>query len=182
MPGSVRQSACYPAQRCWPLPVSSHCRLWIAWRGRIVAASDEAAAHSLNYPDKSLERARTSRSSLCRGAWVARALRQCVCNTAAAKISRQGPVVRSNRWDHQRDGRNASVLAVSSAKRGGGRVQDAAMLKLLAKSLLRQRPSGLAQSDVGRRESRRAQGVPPDLSWPASDDLPLIVTKADEEA
>ena len=56
------------------------------------------------------------------------------------------------------------------------------MLKLqFAKSLLRQRPSALAQSDVGRRESRRAQGVPPDLPWPASDDLPLIVTKADEE-
>ena len=52
-----------------------------------------------------------------------------------------------------REGRNASVFAVSSAKRGGGRVQDAAMLKLqFAKSLLRQRPSGLAQSDVGRRE------------------------------
>ena len=57
------------------------------------------------------------------------------------------------------------------------------MLKLqFAKSLLRQRPSALAQSDVGRRELRRAQGVPPDLPWPASDDLPLIVTKADEEA
>jgi hypothetical protein len=51
-----------------------------------------------------------------------------------------------------------------------------------AKSLLRQRPSASAQSDVGRRESRRAQGDPPDLSWPASDDLPLIVTKADEGA
>jgi hypothetical protein len=57
------------------------------------------------------------------------------------------------------------------------------MLKLkFAKSLLRQRPSALPQSDVGRLESRRAQGVPPDSSWPASDDLPLIVTKADEEA
>ena len=57
------------------------------------------------------------------------------------------------------------------------------MLKLqFAKSLLRQRTSALAQRDVVRRESRRAQGVPPDLPWPASDDLPLIVTKADEEA
>jgi hypothetical protein len=57
------------------------------------------------------------------------------------------------------------------------------MLKLkFAKSLLRQRLSALAESDVGRRESRRAQGVPPDSSWPASDDLPLIVTKPDEEA
>ena len=56
------------------------------------------------------------------------------------------------------------------------------MLNLqFAKSLLRQRPSALAQSDVGRRASRRAQGVPPDLSYPVSDDLPLIVTKADEE-
>jgi hypothetical protein len=50
-----------------------------------------------------------------------------------------------------------------------------------AKSLLRQRPSASAQSE-GQRESRRAPEVPPDLSWPASDDLPLIVTKADEEA
>jgi hypothetical protein len=56
------------------------------------------------------------------------------------------------------------------------------MLKLqFAKSLLRQRPSVLPQSDVGR-ESTRAQGVPRNSSWPASDDLPLIVTKADEEA
>jgi hypothetical protein len=44
-----------------------------------------------------------------------------------------------------------------------------------AKSLLRQRPSASAQSE-GQRESRRAPEVP------ASDDLPLIVTKADEEA
>jgi hypothetical protein len=56
------------------------------------------------------------------------------------------------------------------------------MLKLQFAKSLRQRPSALAQSDLARRESRRAQGVPPDLSWPASDDLPLIVTKADEEA
>src|SRR4029453_3481255 len=75
------------------------------------------------------------------------------------------------------------VFAVSSAKLDGGRVQDAAMSNLqFAKSLLRQRPSASAQSDVGRRELRRAQGVPPDLSRPESDDLPLIVTKADEEA
>ena len=58
------------------------------------------------------------------------------------------------------------------------------MLNLqFAKSLLRQRPSALAQSDTGRRRlSNEPQGGPPDLPWPANDDLPLIVTKADEEA
>jgi len=57
------------------------------------------------------------------------------------------------------------------------------MLNLqFAKLLLRQRPSALAPSDTGRRRlSSEAQGGPPDLPWPANDDLPLILTKADEE-
>ena len=58
------------------------------------------------------------------------------------------------------------------------------MLKLqLAKFQLRQRSSALAQDDTGRpRAPDNPHGGPPEGTWPASDDLPLILTKADEEA
>ena len=58
------------------------------------------------------------------------------------------------------------------------------MLKLqLAKFQLRQRSSALAQGDTGRpRAPDNPQGGPPEGAWPANDDLPLIVTRADEEA
>ena len=51
------------------------------------------------------------------------------------------------------------------------------MLNLqFAKSLLRRRHTGR------RRLSNEAQGGPPDLPWLVNDDLPLILTKADEES
>jgi hypothetical protein len=57
------------------------------------------------------------------------------------------------------------------------------MLNLqFAKSLRRQGPSALAHRDARRRHAPKdAQEVSSNLLWPANDDLPLIVTKAEEE-